>query len=89
MKRAEIPSCDACEAYEENPHDYVEAEICPSCPWQTRTYNPRLDRLLYYLALTDAPCPVGRHELANADWLALGTLRAERARIAAENMKKR
>jgi hypothetical protein len=89
MERAKIPSCDACEAYDENPHDYVETEICPSCPWQKSIFNPRLDRLLFYMALSDSPCRVGRHELTNMDWIALGTLRAERDRMAAEGLKKK
>ena len=87
MERAKVPSCSECAAYEENPREYAENEICPTCPWQKRIFNPRLDRLLFYQDLIDAGCPVGRHELRNADWIALGRIKAEREKIALKQMK--
>lgn len=35
-------------------------------------------RLLHYARLVDAGCPVGRHELLDREWIALGIIKAER-----------
>ena len=84
IERAKVPSCVECTAHEENPREFVENEICPACPWSQSIFNPRLDRVLHVLALLDAGCPVGRHELCNNDWVALGAVKRERDRLAAE-----
>ena len=39
------------------------------------------------MALEDAGCPLGRHELLDDEWLALGQLKVERDRILAEKAK--
>lgn len=87
MERAKVPFCGECKAYDENPRQFVEDTLCPACPWSQRIFNPRLDRLLFYMALTDTPCKVGRHELRNADWIALGRLKAERDKMALEQSR--
>jgi hypothetical protein len=42
---------------------------------------------LHYLALLNSGCPVGRHELRNEEWIALGAMKVELERIAAEDAK--
>ena len=75
-------------AYEENPEEYVKKEVCPTCPHYENISNPLLFKLLDYLALIDAGCPIGRHELRNEEWRALGILREERGKVAIERSKK-
>lgn len=41
------------------------------------------------LALLDAGCPIGRHELTDEQWTILGMLRAERERLTAEETAER
>jgi len=87
-KRSKIPSCDKCGAFEDNPADFAREQICPSCEWGKPYFNPYLDKLRYYLGLQDALCQIGRHELTNDDWLALGELRSERELIIFEDARK-
>jgi len=75
-------------AYEENPEEYVKKEICPTCPHYEDMSNPLLLKLLDYLALIDAGCPIERHELRNEEWRALGILRKEREKVTIERSKK-
>lgn len=63
--------------------------LCPICPWGKELGNPvALDRLLRFMALLDAGCPVGRHELRNHEWVWLGALRAERSQILREKVNR-
>ena len=50
--------------------------------------EPLIYKLLDYLALLDAGCPVGRHELTDIQWQAMGVLKAAREIISAEKAKK-
>lgn len=36
---------------------------------------------MYYLALQDAGCPLGRHELTNMEWMGLAMVKDERKRL--------
>lgn len=81
MDRAEVPDCDSCTAFEENPREFAEREVCPACPWGRQVDNPVLTKLLHYLDLQEAGCPLGRHELMDNEWKALLALKNERARI--------
>lgn len=51
--------------------------------------DARIFRLLHYLELLDAGCPLGRHELTDPEWKAIGALKAEREKIALEKTKDR
>lgn len=88
FRRSQVQGCDSCEAYEENPESYVEEVICPECPWSFEVSDIRLYKLLDYLSLIEAGCPVGRHELTNEEWLMLGNVKMEKERIITENMKR-
>lgn len=94
LKRSEVPDCGECDVMSDVDPGFEAAEqgfierVCEACPWGQDVWNPRLNRLLFYLALTDSPCDVGRHELTNDDWIALGRLRTERERLAMEREKK-
>jgi hypothetical protein len=57
------------------------SEDCPKCPWGVPDHDPVLDRVMQYLALLDAGCPVGRNELTNEEWLSIGMIRAERTTL--------
>jgi hypothetical protein len=48
-------------------------------------------KLLRYLALlsTDPPCPVGRWELTDQEWLLLGVVKSEQVQIMAEEAAKK
>ncbi len=37
--------------------------------------------------LLDAGCPVGRHELTDPEWIAMGILKAERQRLIREKVE--
>lgn len=82
--RAGVPGCEDCTAFEENPVEFAEREVCPACPWGRDVEDARIFRLLHYLELLDAGCPVGRHELFDSEWKAIGVLKAEREKIASE-----
>ena len=89
-RRSETPGCDSgCLAYEENPEDYVEREICPICPWGQEISNPILYRLLDFINMLDAGCPVGRHEMTDFEWRALARIKAERDKISIEKIKEK
>lgn len=80
----EIPDCGECR--EELREESLDAEsdqkvLCENCPWGRET-EPLLGPLLAYIALQDAGCPLGRHELRDEHWRLLPVLRAERDRIA-------
>lgn len=93
LRRAEVPDCSECDTITDIDDGFEDAEqefiskTCEACPWSKRIFNPRLDRLLYYMALIDAGCPVGRHELRNDDWLAMRTLKSEQEKMIAERAK--
>ena len=70
-------------AYAENPTEFAR-EIIAAQVWPDDIDNPVLFRLLDFLALADAGCPLGRHELTNEEWRALGVIRIERSRMAQE-----
>lgn len=40
------------------------------------------------MALMDAGCPVGRHEIKHTEWIAIGVLKNEREKITVEKTKK-
>lgn len=88
MERSEVPDCESCTAWEENPAEFVESDICPVCVWQQDIQEPIIFKLLDFLAMLDADCPVGRHELTNNEWLALGVIKTERDRLSAEKARR-
>lgn len=47
-----------------------------------------MSRLLGYAAMQAAGCPIGRHELANHEWIMLGIVKTEQERIAMEEAKR-
>ena len=88
-RRSQVPGgCEKCDAWEENPEQYVQEVICPECPWSQELTDVRLHKFLDYLSLIEAGCPVARHELTNEEWMLLGTIKMEKEKIIAENMKK-
>lgn len=66
----------------------METEICPVCCWDRDVSEPVISKLLDYLAMLDAGCPVERHELTNNEWLALGIIKVESERLSAEKARK-
>lgn len=89
LGRSEVPDCDACEAYNENPRDYAIQEICPECPWGQIVQNPMLDKLLHFLRLLDAGCSVPRSDLSDEEWLMIGQLKTDREKYTTERMRER
>ena len=87
-ERSKIPCCEECAAYEENPKEYVDKEICPFCCWSVEIHEPIIYKLIEYLSLQDAGCPIQRHELVDREWQWLGTLKREREKITHEEVKK-
>ena len=83
------PDCDECTAYEENPAEYVEQEICPICPWAQEIQEPIIYKLMDFIALLNAGCPVERHELTNDEWRAVGILKAEFEKLAVKEAKEK
>ena len=57
--------------------------------WNKEIKEPILYRLMYYLSLQDAGCPIGRHELLNNEWQLLGLLKIEREIIGVEKHGKK
>jgi hypothetical protein len=58
------------------------------CPWsQEVAYAELLQKLLHYLTLLDVGCPVERNELTDEEWIMIGLLKEERAKIAREEAK--
>lgn len=49
--------------------------------------EPVLFKLLDFMMLLDAGCPVRRHELIDEEWKLIGELFRERSKIAAEEAK--
>jgi len=88
IAQAKIPECNDCDAWDENPADFVEQAICPGCPRSEEVSDPLLWKLLHYEALLEAGCPLGRHELTNEEWLLLGMVRKERERITIKEAKR-
>jgi hypothetical protein len=82
--RKEVPNCDECKAFEENPKEYVKQEICPSCPWDREIQEPIVLKLINYLSLIDAGCPIGRHELLDTEWLLMGEIKSELLKLESE-----
>ena len=70
--------------WEENPEEFA-TELCGECGKNRQ--NAYLDYLLKYVALQDAGCPIGRHELTDEDWINLGRIKAKREEIRQENGK--
>ena len=82
-ERSKVPGCDECEAKKENPAEFLP-EVCAGCPHGQEVENPELDRLLHYIRLQNADCPVGRHELLDQEWIAKGEVEAEWMRLETE-----
>ena len=83
------PEPGECTAYTENPIDYVEEQVCPACPWGKEIENPEIYKLLDYIGLQNAGCPIDRDELRNEEWRAMGQVKAELDRLAMEDAKKK
>lgn len=66
----------------------MEENICPRCPWSREPESPLIYKLIDYLDLIDAGCPVERHELTNYEWLALGEIKKERDRLSMEEARR-
>ncbi|MDI6808267.1 MAG: hypothetical protein QME66_04700 [Candidatus Eisenbacteria bacterium] len=86
-ERADIPDCDECQAFQENPAEFAEKEICPDCAWSRDPEEPIIFKLLAYLDLLDAGCPVSRHELTDEEWRLVGIVKSERERFAVDKAK--
>lgn len=43
--------------------------------------------MLYYGGLVNSPCPVGRHELTNREWILVGILNNRREELFLEQEK--
>jgi hypothetical protein len=84
--RSTTDDCDHCHAFDENPADFAEREVCPGCPWGREVDHPEIYRLLDYLALVESGCPVGRHELLDTEWRAIGAIKNERDRLIQEEI---
>lgn len=84
-----MPDCDECEAWKENPADFVLSEICPDCVHNQEINNPIIFKLLRYHAMIEAGCPVERHELRNSEWIMLGIIRAEFEKAAAREIEQK
>jgi hypothetical protein len=78
---AKVPGCDTCNAFAENPRDYVEKEICPICPHKLLRPNGLLHLLLKKMRLIDAGKMLDPDELEDDQWEALAILRSERDRL--------
>jgi hypothetical protein len=90
MDREGVPDCDKCEAFEENPGDFVLQKICPICPWSRELIEPHeVERLLRMMALIGSGCPVGRHELRDDEWIWLSALRNERDKVIDQRREKK
>lgn len=74
---------------EENPAEYLEKEICPLCPWGKEISNPLIYKLLDYITLLEAGCPVERHELTDFEWKAIAILKTEQQKIITEENKEK
>jgi hypothetical protein len=81
------PDCDECEALEDSPIDFVEQEFCPICPWGQEIEEPIVYKLMDYIGLQSAGCPIGRHELTNEEWRYLGIVKTEIERLAHRDAK--
>ena len=87
--RRDTPNCEECEAWDENPEEYVETEICPVCPWGRDVDDPIVYKLFRYVGLMNAGCPIGRDELLDPEWIALGVIRDEQDIISREIAEKK
>jgi hypothetical protein len=65
----------------------MEQEVCPACPWG-RDIEPVVYKLLKYIDLIDAGCPVERWELLDFQWVLLPAVREEREAIRREKAEK-
>lgn len=85
-----VPPCPAgkeaeegeCTAFEDNPLEYAQQEICPSCLRKTYQPNGLLHLLLRKMHRIDMQCPVERDELSEEQWEALYALRNYRTQLA-------
>jgi hypothetical protein len=90
MDREEVPDCNNCKAFDENPEDFVLQMLCPICPWSRELIEPReMARLSHFMILMACGCPIERHELRNIEWRWLAALRNERDRVFAEKAAER
>ena len=74
----------------DNPAEFAEElldEECEKCPKGKPVKNPALTKLVRYMALLDADCPVERHELSETEWELIARLRVEEMLIISEKNK--
>ena len=84
-KRRDVPGCDDCSVWEENPAEFVESgEACAGCPWDAEIKEQVIYKLMDYLALQNAGCPIDRNELIDEEWVLLGIIKNEFERLAQE-----
>ncbi len=62
-------------------------EACAGCPWNEEPQELIIYKLMNFLHLLNSGCPLGRHELRNEEWRALGIVKNELERLAAEDAK--
>lgn len=67
----------------------METEICPICPWGREVSEPIIYKLMQYMALMDAGCPVEKNDLLIWEWQLIGVIKTEQQKITAEEAKKR
>ncbi len=64
-------------------------EACTGCVWDNEVDDPIIYKLFDYLALQSAGAPIERHELTNEEWRAMGAVKNEMERLAAEEVKEK
>jgi hypothetical protein len=80
--RRDVPGCDECNVEDENPAEFVESgAACAGCPYDTEIKEPIVFKLLEYVNLQNAGCPIDRHELRTEEWILFGRVKAELERL--------
>jgi hypothetical protein len=82
-------SCMDCPVFRENPRDFAEQMICPKCACSEKITDPELLKLLHYFRIQSAGCVLGRHELTDFEWLALGRIKTQWEKLTFENAQNR
>lgn len=82
VKQSKVLDCAKCKAFEENPKEFAEKEICPTCVHKQKVGNPLIYKLTHYMSLQDAGCQLERHELTDEQWKLLLILKQEREKLA-------
>ena len=82
VKQSKVLDCAECKAFEENPKEFAEKEICPACIHKQEVNNPIVYKLIHYMNLQDAGCQLERHELTDEQRKLLLIIKQEREKLA-------